>query len=162
MSTIASTIEVNGNSAPSDAQINDMAFKAIRALYDEGAELRIMRSYLVAPADPVAKAHFDKYNTDVSVICTDASAAKVVAQNVRAALDFESAEGTIGYWQRFADYMLAPTAPIDPLHLDAYHAAVDPANALISAAPAAVLVLVAQRASYRQQLMSGVPTVPIV
>lgn len=121
-----------------------------------------MRTYLLKQADPVAKANFDKYNLDVSAITADASAAKVIAGDVRAALAFESAEGTIGYWQRFADYLLAPTTPVDPLHLAAYHSAVDPANALIAAAPPAVLVLVAQRATYRQQLMAGGPVLPIV
>lgn len=38
--SIANAIEVNGNSAPSDEQINDEAFKAIRLLYAEGTELR--------------------------------------------------------------------------------------------------------------------------
>ena len=56
MSDIASKIDINGNSVPSDAQINDEAFKAIRLLYAEGTELRIMRMYLLNPADAIAKA----------------------------------------------------------------------------------------------------------
>lgn len=157
MSTIVSQIDINGNSSPSDTQINDLCFKEIRALYAEGAELRIMRSFLAGPADPIAKARFDKYNADVATIVADAAAARVIAADVRAALAFESAQGTIGYWQRFADYLLAPTTPVDPLHLAAYHAAVDPAKLLIAAATPGILATVAQRATYRQAQLIAMP-----
>lgn len=157
MSNIAAQIDINGNSSPSDTQINDLAFKEIRTLYAEGAELRIMRSYLSNPADAIAKAHFDKYNLDVSVITADAAAAKIVAADVRAALAFESAERTVQYWQRFADYLLTPTTPVDSAHLAAYHADVDPAQALIAAAPPGVFATVAQRATARQTAMVAMP-----
>ena len=157
MSNIAAQIDINGNSAPSDTQINDEAFKAIRIIYTEGAELRILRTFLAAPADPVAKAHFDTYNADVAAIVADAAAAKVIAADVRAALAFESAEGIIKYWQRFADYLLAPTTPVDPAHLAAYHAAVDPAKLLIAAATPGILATVAQRATHRQAQIVAMP-----
>ena len=163
MSTIASQIDINGNSSPSETQINDLAFKAIRALYDEGAELRILRSYLDAPTDPVAKAHFDAYNADVLAVTTDATAAKVIATDVRAALAYESAQGTISYWQRFAD-ALATAAPgtIDPAHIAAYHASVDPATVLVAAATPAILSTVAQRATHRQSLIAAMPARPFI
>ena len=161
MSAIAAAIDINGNSVPSDAQINDEAFKAIRLLYAEGTELRIMRMYLLNPADAIAKAHFDKYNLDVSAVTADATAAKVIASDTRAALAYESAQGTIGYWQRFGDALkTAVPGSIDPAHIAAYHASVDPANAVIAAATPAILATVAQRATYRQAQLVAMPVRP--
>lgn len=159
MSNIAAQIDINGNSAPADAQINDMAFKEIRAIYSEGAELRILRSYLTNPTDAIAAAHFDKYSLDVSAITADSVAAKVIAADVRSALAYESAQGTVGYWQRFADYIAtAQPGTVDPAQLDRYHASIDPANAIIAAATPAILVTVALRATHRQALLAESPS----
>lgn len=192
--SITSKIDIFGNSAPSDSQINDEAFKAIRALYTEGSELRILRSYLSNPADAIAKAHFDAYNTEVAAIVADAAAARVLADEVRAALAYESAQSTITYWQRFSEYLtvdptvpvlpgyltraadylkslvtpavvttpvaptpVAPPIAITPAHLAAYHAAVDPAIAIINAATPAILATVAQRATQRQSTVATQP-----
>ena len=161
--SIASTIDINGNSVPSDLQINDLAFKAIRALYAEGAELRIMRMYLLNTADAIAKAHFDKYNLDVSAITADAAAAKTVAASVRSALDYENATSIVGYWQKFGDALkTAAAGMVDPRYVASYHAAVDPANATIAAATPAILATVASRATYRQAQIVAMPFRPMI
>lgn len=157
MSTIAAQIDINGNSVPSDEQINDEVVKAIRLSYSLDRELAIHWRRGANPTDAIAQAKYDKYNADVAVIVADAASARVIAADVRAALAFESAEGTVRYWQRFADYLLAPTTPVDPAHLAAYHAAVDPAQALIAAATPAILATVAQRATHRQAQLVAMP-----
>lgn len=163
MSTILSTVDINANSVPSDTQINDAAFKTIRTLYAEGTELRIMRMYLLNSADVIAKANFDKYNFDVSTVTADATAAKTLAAEARAALDYESAQAIVGYWQRFADALkVAAPGTIDPAHVTAYHAAVDPANATIAAATPAILATVAQRATFRQAQIAAMPVRPMI
>ena len=138
-------IDIHANQVPGDDQLNDQAFRAIRALYSQGREMKILRMMLLDPADPVAAANFTQYNTDIEAISAQLATAKTAAANLRAALAYEAAMHTLGWVEEVTARMKAMGHPLVGLPMGISQANIDAANLTIQNVSADVLAIVKQR-----------------
>ena len=121
------TIDNLAADAPSDADINNRVLMMIRALYPEGAELKLMRQHLANPADTVAAAAFATYNSAVEAIRAQAVTARTAVLVLRGALAVEAAA------HRLAQYPLSVGRPQQTLAVPTGRQVLDPKTNLMTA-----------------------------
>ena len=138
-------IDINADKVPGDDQLNDQAYRAIRALYSPGREMKILRMKLLNPADPVAAANFTQYNTDIEAISAQLATAKIAAANLRLAIAYEAAIHTLRWVEDVTARMKALIPPLVGLPMGISQANIDAANLTIQNVSADVLAIVKQR-----------------